>query len=58
MNKIIAFLLFFVCVLSQAQQLNCTVTVNAQKLSNSNQQVFKTLETSLNEFVKDRKSVV
>lgn len=51
MNKILSFLLLFPFVLIQAQQLNCTVTVNAQRLSNSNQQVFKTLETSLSEFV-------
>ena len=36
---------------AHSQELNCTVTVNTQKLSNANQQVFKTLETSLNEFV-------
>jgi hypothetical protein len=51
MNKIVAFFLFFVCALSHAQQLNCTVTVNTQRLSVTNQQVFKTLETSLTEFV-------
>lgn len=51
MNKIIAFFFFFVCSLSQAQQLNCTVTVNSQRLSNANQQVFKTLQSSLTEFV-------
>lgn len=51
MNKIITFFFFFVCSLSQAQQLNCTVTVNAQRLSNANQQVFKTLQSSLTEFV-------
>ena len=51
MNKIIAFLLVLTCAFTQAQELNCTVTVNTQKLSNANQQVFKTLETSLNEFV-------
>lgn len=51
MNKIITFFLLFAFGLTQAQQLNCTVTVNSQKLSNANQQVFKTLETSLNEFV-------
>ncbi|UQD56826.1 DUF4835 family protein [Flavobacterium sp. K5-23] len=51
MNKIFTFLLLFTFGLSQAQQLNCTVTVNSQKLSNSNQQVFKTLETALTEFV-------
>jgi len=43
--------LFFSCGLIQAQQLNCTVTINTQKLSNANQQVFKTLETAINEFV-------
>ncbi|TDE05470.1 type IX secretion system protein PorD [Flavobacterium hiemivividum] len=51
MNKIITFLLLLSVGLTQAQQLNCTVTVNSDKLSNANQQVFKTLETSLNEFV-------
>lgn len=51
MNKIITFFLLLTFGLTQAQQLNCTVTVNAQKLSNSNQQVFKTLEKSISEFV-------
>ncbi len=51
MRKIFAFFLFLTSTLIYSQQLNCTVTVNAQRLSNSNQQVFKTLETSLNEFV-------
>lgn len=52
MNKIIAFLfLVLTYATTQAQELNCTVSVNTQNLSNSNQQVFKTLETSLNEFV-------
>ncbi len=43
--------MLFTCGFIQAQELNCTVTVNTQKLSNANQQVFKTLETSLGEFV-------
>lgn len=51
MHKIITFFLLLTFGLIQAQQLNCTVTVNAQKLSNANQQVFKTLETSISEFV-------
>jgi hypothetical protein len=50
MVRFILFL-FFSCGLIQAQQLNCTVTLNTQKVSNANQQVFKTLETALNEFV-------
>ncbi|WP_281637812.1 DUF4835 family protein [Flavobacterium marginilacus] len=43
--------LFLGCGFIQAQQLNCTVTLNTQKISNSNQQVFKTLQTAINEFV-------
>ena len=51
MNKIVFFFLFLSFGFVQAQQLNCTVTVNAQKMGNPNQQIYKTLETSLNEFV-------
>jgi hypothetical protein len=51
MYKFFAIVLFIFCVQAQAQQLNCTVSVNAQRLSNSNQQIFRTLETSLIEFV-------
>ncbi|GEL11249.1 protein of unknown function [Flavobacterium glycines] len=51
MNKIIAFFLLLSFGFVQGQQLNCTVTVNAQKMGNPNQQIYKTLETSLNEFV-------
>jgi len=51
MNKIITFFLLLTFGLVQAQQLNCVVTVNSDKLSNANQQVFKTLENSLTEFV-------
>lgn len=49
----IRFILFFFlgCGLLQAQQLNCTVTLNTQKVNNANQQVFKTLETAISEFV-------
>lgn len=51
MYKIITFFVLMTFGLTQAQQLNCTVTVNAQQLGNANQQVFKTLETSISEFV-------
>lgn len=51
MNKIIIFFLLLTFGLSQAQQLNCTVTVDSQMLSATNQQVFKTLQTSISEFV-------
>ena len=51
MTKIITFFLLLTVGFAHSQELNCTVTVNMQKLGNANQQVFKTLETSLNEFV-------
>lgn len=51
MNKVIAFLFLLSCSFANSQELNCAIKVNTQSLSNSNQQVFKTLETSLNEFV-------
>ncbi|SEG29507.1 DUF4835 family protein [Flavobacterium urumqiense] len=51
MYKIITFLFLITFGLTQAQQLNCVVTVNSQKLSNANQQVFKTLEASVSEFI-------
>ncbi|WP_281239452.1 MULTISPECIES: DUF4835 family protein [Flavobacterium] len=43
--------LFFSCGCLHAQQLNCTVTLNTQKINNPNQQIFKTLETAITEFV-------
>ena len=51
MNKIITFLLIFIFGVAQAQQLNCLVTVDSKRLSVTNQKVFKTLETSITEFV-------
>lgn len=51
MNKIVFFFLFLSFGYVHAQQLNCTVTVNAQNMGNPNLQVYKTLETSLNEFI-------
>jgi hypothetical protein len=51
MNKIVTLLVFFIFGFTQAQQLNCTVTINTERLPNPNQQVFKTLQTSLSEFV-------
>lgn len=51
MNKLIVFFLLLTAGFAHSQELNCTVTVNTDKLSNANQQVFKTLQTSLSEFV-------
>ncbi|MGB5314901.1 MAG: DUF4835 family protein [Robiginitalea sp.] len=49
-NLFLVIGLLFVSVL-QGQELNCTVTVNADQVSQTNQQVFRTLERSLMEFV-------
>ena len=51
MIRLCTFFLLFTFGLAHSQELNCTVTVNTQKLSNANQQIFKTLETSISEFV-------
>src|SRR6187402_1747625 len=55
MNKVFVFFLLFVSGITEAQELNCTVTVNAKSLSNSNLQIFKTLEKSVYEFVNKTK---
>lgn len=38
-----------------AQELNATITVNADQVSQTNQQIFKTLERSLNDFINKSK---
>ena len=51
------FLLFFTFIglIINAQELTCTVTVNSDQLTQGDQQVFKTLERSLNDFVNKTK---
>ena len=51
MCKLVTFLTFLFFGFAHAQQLNCTVTINSERLPNPNQQVYKTLQTSLSEFV-------
>lgn len=51
MHKILSFILFFALSFVQAQELNCIVKVNAEQLAVSNNQVFKTLEKSLTDFI-------
>jgi hypothetical protein len=51
MNRILTFLLLFIFGFAQAQQLNCVVTLDSQRLNATNQQVFKTLQTSISEFL-------
>ncbi|NBL64280.1 DUF4835 family protein [Flavobacterium sp. NST-5] len=46
---LIAFLLFGTAV--QAQELNCNVTVNYDRVTNANPQIFATLQRSVTEFI-------
>lgn len=56
MRKIIQLLsIFFFTAQISAQELNCTIAVNADKIPGSNKQIFKTLENSLNEFVNQKR---
>jgi Domain of unknown function (DUF4835) len=51
MKKIVSFLFLFFVGFLNAQQLNCTVEVNSEKLASTNNQIFKTLQTAISEFV-------
>lgn len=52
MNKILLILGLFFCVsFVSAQELNCEVIVNAEQTGQSNLTVFKTLQSSLSEFI-------
>ncbi len=51
MKKIVSLLFLFLVGLAQGQQLNCTIQVNADKIGSTNNQVFKTLQKSITEFV-------
>lgn len=48
-------ILVFTIVSLRAQELNCTVTINSDQVSQTNQQIFKTLERSLSDFVNKNK---
>jgi len=53
MKKIVSFLfLIFIGIgVVQAQQLNCTVQVNSDKIASTNNQIFKNLQKSISDFV-------
>ncbi|HRE77062.1 MAG TPA: DUF4835 family protein [Flavobacterium sp.] len=55
MHKLVVFVFLLALSFTQAQELNCSVKVNSERITSANQQIFKTLETSLNEFVNKSK---
>jgi len=59
MTLIKAFLVTLLCVLCSvglhAQELNCMISINTQKLSGTDKKVFETLQNAIYEFVNNRK---
>ena len=51
MRKLIVLVAILTSMYGGSQELNCSVIVNAQQTGNENNQLFKTLEKQLNEFV-------
>ena len=51
MKKIVSFLLLLFVGVVQAQQLNCSVQINSDKIASTNNQIFKNLQTSISDFV-------
>ena len=52
---VIVFFLFLCTITINSQELNCQITVNFDQISGSNRQVFETLETTISEFVNQKK---
>lgn len=51
MRNLVVVFFFLIGITVYSQQLNCTITVNSQQITNVNQQIFKTLQSSLTDFV-------
>ncbi len=54
-NLLVVIGFFFVTHLIGAQELNCELTVNSDQVGQTNQQIFRTLERSLNDFINKTK---
>ncbi|MEY8779983.1 DUF4835 family protein [Allomuricauda sp. XS_ASV26] len=54
-NILFVIFLLFAVLRAYAQELNCQVTVNSDQVGQTNQQIFRTLERSLNDFVNKTK---
>jgi hypothetical protein len=55
MRKLFLLIVLLYSFPGWSQELNCTVTVNSDQVSQTNQQIFQTLERSLNDFVNKTK---
>ena len=54
-NIVFSVFLLLVTIGTSAQELSCSVTVNSDQVGQTNQQIFRTLERSLNDFVNKTK---
>ena len=54
-NTITIFMFTMFSLMVRGQELKCTITVNSDQVGLTNQQIFKTLERSLNDFVNKTK---
>ncbi len=55
MRNLVFLVFFMMTFVVKSQELNCLVTVNADKISGSNKQIFKTLENSIKEYINQTK---
>ena len=56
MRRLLFFFSFLICCGSSfAQELSCEIVVNSDQVNQTNQQIFRTLERSLNDFVNKNK---
>jgi len=55
MRKIVFIFLFLIAIPVQSQELKCSVRINYDRITNTNTQVFKTLERSLTDFINKTK---
>ncbi len=49
------FICFSLCCMAQAQELNARLTINTQKLSTPNKELFSSLETNINQLLNEQK---
>ena len=50
-KKIVLLFIFIISQFINAQELNCTININAEQTGQPNNQIFRTLETQLTEFI-------
>lgn len=51
MKNIFGFIFLFIISFTNAQQLNCTIQINTDKVATTNAQLFKNMKTSLSDFM-------